>query len=50
MDVCGADVVGPSLQAEVVGRMAVLLAGQVELQVLLTELRAQERSEHGNTG
>lgn len=38
LDVRGSDVFGPPLQAEVVGRMSVLLTGQVELQILLAEL------------
>lgn len=45
-DVGGADVLGPPLKAEVVGRVFVLLTGQIELQILLTELRAKECSKH----
>ena len=46
LDVGGADVLRPPLQAEVVGRVSVLLTGQIELQILLAELRAQECSKH----
>lgn len=46
LDVGGEDVLGPSLQAEVVGRVFVLLAGQIELQILFAELGAQECSKH----
>lgn len=47
LDVGGTYVAGAALQAEVVGAVAVLLARQVELQVLLAELRPQEGPEHG---
>lgn len=46
LDVGGADVFSSSLQAEVVGGVSVLLTGQVELEVLLAEFRAQEGSKH----
>lgn len=49
LDVSGADVLGPPLQTEVVGRLFVLLTGQIELQILLAELRAQECSKHWHT-
>lgn len=46
LDIGGEDVLGPSLQAEVVGRVFVLFTGQIKLQILLAELRAQECSKH----
>lgn len=49
LDIGGTDVLGPPLQAEVVGRVSVLLAGQIELKILLAELRAQECSKHRNS-
>lgn len=36
----------PPLQTEFVGRLSVLLTGHVELQVLIAELRSQERFKH----
>lgn len=38
LNVGGVDLLGAPAQAEGVGRVTVLLAGQVELQVLLAEL------------
>lgn len=49
LDIGCADVFGSPLQAEVSGRMFVPLTGQIELQVLLAELRAQECSKYWNT-
>jgi len=50
LDVGGTDVPGSPVKAEVVGRVSVPLTGQVELQVLLAELGAQERPEHQHPG
>lgn len=47
LNVGGGDLLGASAQAEGVGRSSVLLAGDVELQVLLAELWAEESAKHG---